>query len=166
MHVSMRPGNRPPAVNSRPLSVRTAGRVALEQRCVVEHARDVLVRGAPIYRDVHAVVAEVVGDCQALDAPPGAQAVDGEVHAPIVAGAGRLQRNALGWAVACLCCHLRNAAVDVGRASRAEMKRNYAPLPAPVRLSMGCRRSVACPLGHFRGRSSSCLRFASGGPPA
>src|ERR1700712_1507211 len=50
-------------------------RVAPEDGRLVKQPRDVLARDAPVHRDTHALVAEVVGDGQALDAPPGAPAV-------------------------------------------------------------------------------------------
>jgi len=57
-------------------------RVAPEPRHLVQHARDVLAADAVIDGNVHALMAEVVGDGQALDAPPIGQAVADEVHAP------------------------------------------------------------------------------------
>jgi len=84
-------------VNSGPLSVRTGTRVAAEPGRLVKKARDVLARDPEVGADLHALVAEVVGHGEKLDAAAAGQAVTHEVHAPdLVDGARQLQRHALG----------------------------------------------------------------------
>ncbi len=69
-------------------------RVAPEPRNLVEHAHDVLAADAVIHSDVHALVAEVIGHGQALDAPTAGQAVADEVHAPdFIDGTALVQRH-------------------------------------------------------------------------
>lgn len=70
-------------------------RVAPEPRRLVQQPRDVFATDAEVHRDVHALVAEVVGHPQALQPAAIAQAVRDEVHAPGgVDLAGRHQRRA------------------------------------------------------------------------
>lgn len=56
-------------------------RVATKQRRPVRDARDVSTRDAPVHGDIHALVAEVIGYRQTLEAPRVGQAVADEVHA-------------------------------------------------------------------------------------
>lgn len=82
-------------VNSGPLSVRTACGTA-ETSHFVEQASDVLAGDAEVDTDLHALVAEVIGDGETLDSMPVGQAVAHEIHAPyLVDGAGQLQWHAL-----------------------------------------------------------------------
>jgi hypothetical protein len=83
-------------VNSGPLSVRTAARIAPEGGRLVQQPGHVLAGDAEVGGDVDALMAEVVGHRQALDAPAVGQAVADEVHAPyLIDRFGDLQRHAL-----------------------------------------------------------------------
>lgn len=92
--MGLRPAHEGAACELRTVVRAHGQRVAPEDRRLIEQPRDVLPRDAPVHRDAHALMAEVIGDRQALDASPGAQAVADEVHAPyLIDRAGRLQRH-------------------------------------------------------------------------
>ena len=94
--VGLRPAHKGATGELRPVVGANSQRVASEHGRLIQQSRNVLPRDSPVHRDAHALVAEVVGDRQALDAPPCAQAVADEVHAPhLVDCAGKLQRHAL-----------------------------------------------------------------------
>lgn len=89
------PGHEGSAGELRPLVGSHRLRVAPEARHLVQHSHNVIAADAVIDGDVHALVAEVVGDGQALDAPPAGQAIRDEVHAPdFVNGLAFVQRHA------------------------------------------------------------------------
>src|SRR5574343_434880 len=92
--LGLRPSHEGPAGELRALVGSDGLRIAPEPGDLVQHAHDVLATNAVIDGDVHALVAEVVGHGQALDAPPAGQAVADEVHAPhLVDGPALVQRH-------------------------------------------------------------------------
>lgn len=89
------PGHEGPARKFWPLVGSHSLRVAPEPRNLFEHEHDVLAADAMVHSDVHALVTEVVGHGQTLDAPPSGQAVADEVHAPdFIDGPALVQRHA------------------------------------------------------------------------
>ena len=70
-------------------------RIATEQGRPIEKPSHIQATDAVVGRNVHALVAEIVGHGQALEAPAVGQAVAHEVHAPhLIDALGDLQRHA------------------------------------------------------------------------
>lgn len=85
-----------PAGKLRPLMGSHILWIAAKQSHLFQHAHNVRATDAVINGDVHAFVAEVVCDGQALDASPFGQAVADEVHAPdFIDEAALMQRHAI-----------------------------------------------------------------------
>lgn len=80
--MSLRPGDEGPAGELRPVVGSHRRWIAPEDRRPVQQPRHVLTGDAIVHGDVHALVREVVGHGQALDAPAVGQTVGNEVHAP------------------------------------------------------------------------------------
>lgn len=94
--MGLRPGHEGQAGELRAVVGTYSQRVAAEDGRAVEQACDVLARDAPVHRDVHALVAEVVGHRQELDTLAVGQAIADEVHAPYFVDVfGQLQRHSL-----------------------------------------------------------------------
>jgi hypothetical protein len=80
--VALRPGDESSAGELRPVVRAHSCRVAPEPRRLVQQPSHVLPADAVVHRDVHGLVAEVVGHGQTFQAPAAGQAVTDEVHAP------------------------------------------------------------------------------------
>ena len=91
------PGHEGPSGELRAVIGAHGQRIASEDGRQIRQPGHALAQVAPD-RDAHALVAEVIGQRQPLGAPPGAQTVADEAHAPHFADAPRqLQRHALRW---------------------------------------------------------------------
>lgn len=93
--LGLRPRYKGSADELGPLACAHGQRVTAKPRYLLPHAHDVLAADAVVDGDIHALVAEVIGDGQALDAPATGQAVGDKVHAPnFISVLALVQRNA------------------------------------------------------------------------
>ena len=95
--VCLRPAHECPAREFRAVVGTHGLRIAAEQGGLIEQARHILARDAEVGGNVDALMAEVIGHRQTLEAPAIDQAVADEIHAPhFIHGPGDLQRYPLG----------------------------------------------------------------------
>src|SRR4051812_21000975 len=84
----LRPSHERPAGELRPVVGTHRGRIATKQRGLTQEPSHVLPTDTVVRRNVGALMTEVVGHCQAFDAPAAGQAVAHEVHAGTVRSSG------------------------------------------------------------------------------
>ena len=93
----LRPGNESAAGELWPVIGAHCLRIPAKQRRPIQYPRHVLARDAKVHRNVHALMAKVIGHGEVLQAPPARQAVAHKIHAPdLVDCCCQLQRHALG----------------------------------------------------------------------
>lgn len=80
--VPLGPDNEGPAGELRTIVGAYDLRIATEARGLVQQANDEIPADAVVHHDVHALVSEVVGHRQALDATTARKRITDEVHAP------------------------------------------------------------------------------------
>ena len=92
----LRPGHEGPAGELRAVVGSHRLRVPTKQRSSIQYQGHVLARDAEVHRDLHTLMAEIVGHREVLQAPPAREAVAHEIHAPhLVDRACQLQRHTL-----------------------------------------------------------------------